>query len=62
MEAVDLTSQLKVAEQRIDQQMDKLETRMKFIKSSARKGTQRILGALLGMLLGYRIVSLLASE
>jgi tetrahydromethanopterin S-methyltransferase subunit B len=62
LEAVDLSEQLKAAEERIDEQMDKLEARMKFIKSSARKGTQRILGVLLGMFLGYRIVGLISSE
>lgn len=58
VEAVDLKSQLKTAEEKIDLQMDKLEARMSSIKDSTKNGTQRFLIMTLSLLLVYRLVVL----
>ena len=61
VEAVDLKAQLKEAEDRIDEQMDKLQNRMNSIKESTKKGSQRFVVVLISLLLSYRIVVYLQS-
>jgi hypothetical protein len=61
VEAVDLKAQLKEAEDRIDEQMDKLQNRMNSIKESTKKGSQRFVLVLISLLLSYRIVVYLQS-
>ena len=56
MEAVDLKAQLKIAEDKIDQQIDKLEMRMNSIRKSTKVGTQRFLFTVFTLMVSIRLV------
>ena len=55
VEAVDLKAQLKIAEDKIDQQIDKLEARMNSIRKSTKVGTQRFLLSIFALLVAIRL-------
>lgn len=56
MEAGDLQKELKAAEEKIDHQMDKLEARMNTIRTSTKKGTQRFIISVFGLLIAIRLI------
>ena len=58
LEAVDLQKQLKAAEDKIDLQIDKLETRMNAIRKSTRNGTSRFLLSCFTLLVSVRLFML----